>query len=242
MTHAHSLYGPLVLLAHLMGACLLVFRARKHGLKLSDSFDLVFFVVLAGALGARGGYMLSHWTEAEKTFGLFPPEKGGLSLFPALLACLLVFLFVCRWKKWSPWKMADLLAPALFLGLIVIRFGCLSAGCCYGISLNLSQWGWGGDSHTLPLPLLEILILAIVLTLVWPRTPLLQRSGLRTTVGFLVYGLWRLLSDPLRLERDSILPGHFDASSGLVFSAMLIGITLIVAAYLLKNPATETKP
>jgi phosphatidylglycerol:prolipoprotein diacylglycerol transferase len=42
------------------------------------------------------------------------------------------YYFILRKYKLSTWKMADIIAPAVAIGLCLGRVGCLLNGCCYG--------------------------------------------------------------------------------------------------------------
>ena len=45
-----------------------------------------------------------------------------------------------RWYRLPIWKIADLFAPSIALGLFFARTGCFMAGCCYGKETSL-PWG-----------------------------------------------------------------------------------------------------
>ena len=45
-----------------------------------------------------------------------------------------------RKHKMKPWKTADIMIPGLVIAHMFGRFGCLSAGCCYGKPTG-SSWG-----------------------------------------------------------------------------------------------------
>jgi prolipoprotein diacylglyceryltransferase len=61
---------------------------------------------------------------------------GGLVLYGALVGGALGYFgfwwFALRPKGISNWKMVDVVAPCLALGIAFGRIGCLCTGCCYG--------------------------------------------------------------------------------------------------------------
>jgi phosphatidylglycerol:prolipoprotein diacylglycerol transferase len=62
--------------------------------------------------------------------------EGGLVWYGGLLGGVvgyaLGYRFVLRKHNSSTWKVADIVAPSLALGLALGRVGCLLNGCCYG--------------------------------------------------------------------------------------------------------------
>src|SRR5207244_6621943 len=62
--------------------------------------------------------------------------QGGLvfygSLIGGTIGLLLAYIFVFRKYNLSWFKIADIIAPSLAIGLAIGRIGCLLNGCCYG--------------------------------------------------------------------------------------------------------------
>jgi phosphatidylglycerol:prolipoprotein diacylglycerol transferase len=108
-------------------------RARKEGIAAEHVQDLAFYVVIAGIVGARVVFMVQYgqpWTHFLNFW------EGGLVWYGALLGGVLGYLMgyvrVLRPHGISAWKLADVLAPSVALGLAFGRVGCLLNGCCYG--------------------------------------------------------------------------------------------------------------
>jgi prolipoprotein diacylglyceryltransferase len=61
---------------------------------------------------------------------------GGLVLYGSVIGgivgYILAYVLVFRKQGLSSWKLADVIAPAMALGLCLGRIGCFLNGCCYG--------------------------------------------------------------------------------------------------------------
>ena len=57
---------------------------------------------------------------------------GGMVLYGGVLLGIVVYLWFCRKWKIPSLLLADLVIPAIFLGLAFGRLGCLLNGCCFG--------------------------------------------------------------------------------------------------------------
>ena len=132
-------YGVMLLIAISSGVALAVHRAKKHGIHPDTILSLVFWLFVAGIVGARAFFVIEYW---EVRFAGQPPltllidvlrfTEGGLVIYGAVIGGLLAFLgFV--WRYGLPMRaMADILAPCFMVGLAIGRLGCLLNGCCYG--------------------------------------------------------------------------------------------------------------
>jgi phosphatidylglycerol:prolipoprotein diacylglycerol transferase len=68
--------------------------------------------------------------------------KGGLVYYGGVIGAILGGLFFSYRRKFPFWKLADLVAPSVALGLAAGRLGCLLNGCCWGkIPANLLPHG-----------------------------------------------------------------------------------------------------
>jgi phosphatidylglycerol:prolipoprotein diacylglycerol transferase len=108
-------------------------RAQKQGIAKETIQDLAFWVVIGGILGARLVFMVQYGQPLEHFFYFW---EGGLVWYGGLLGGVIGFfcayLTVFRKLGLSAWKLGDIIAPALALGLSLGRVGCLLNGCCWG--------------------------------------------------------------------------------------------------------------
>jgi phosphatidylglycerol:prolipoprotein diacylglycerol transferase len=144
----HS-YGFMVALGAIAGVILAVHLGRRAGFATAPLLDLCFWTLIAGIVGSRLLYVVVH---ARDYAGLcfVPPGprplarmlsdcaapltvwKGGLVFYGGALAAAAVLVGFAKKHRWNIGAVADLLAPALALGHVFGRLGCLLVGCCYG--------------------------------------------------------------------------------------------------------------
>ncbi len=60
-------------------------------------------------------------------------ESSGHALFGGIALLSVVGLAATRFANIDPWRVADASAPALAAGIAIMRLGCYSGGCCFGI-------------------------------------------------------------------------------------------------------------
>jgi phosphatidylglycerol:prolipoprotein diacylglycerol transferase len=65
--------------------------------------------------------------------------RGGLAFYGGFLFAAAFGLYYARKHRLGMWKMADLAAPWIALGLALTRIGCFLNGCCFG---QPSQLPW----------------------------------------------------------------------------------------------------
>jgi phosphatidylglycerol:prolipoprotein diacylglycerol transferase len=63
--------------------------------------------------------------------------RGGLAYYGGFIFAAAFGLWYARKHRLGMWKMADLTAPWIALGLALTRIGCFLNGCCFGKASNL---------------------------------------------------------------------------------------------------------
>jgi phosphatidylglycerol:prolipoprotein diacylglycerol transferase len=133
-------YGVMVALGMLAGIWVTVIRARRAGMSPEVFYDLGFWSMLAGILGARAAYVAAHWAQfpdgspgyREHPWNVLKIWEGGQVLYGGLILAVLVDLWLIHRRNLPVLKVADVAAPAVALGIAVGRIGCLLNGCCWG--------------------------------------------------------------------------------------------------------------
>lgn len=69
---------------------------------------------------------------------LYQLWNGGIVFYGGLFGVIIGIGGVSKYRGRSPLKVLNVLTPAFPLFHVFARFGCLLAGCCYGI-----EWNWG---------------------------------------------------------------------------------------------------
>jgi prolipoprotein diacylglyceryltransferase len=126
-------FGVMLFIAYVVCTWVAGRRAARMGIPKQTIQDLSIWMFLGGIVGAR----LTHtFVESGRIGDFYRIWDGGLVFYGAIpggaLAYYLVYYFQLRPRGISNWKMADIVAPAIALGLFFGRIGCFLTGCCYG--------------------------------------------------------------------------------------------------------------
>lgn len=168
-------FGVMLFLTFVASMLYLRWRIKALGLPLplKNVQDLVLLFLVTGVLGARIVYMIQYDVPISQFIRI---DQGGIVLYGGIIAGIITYFFVHKYmlKKYGIgfWVMADVIGPALCLGIALGRLGCLMNGCCYGHAVQE------------PYPGLEFPLLTAP-----ARETVCDTKGLQTTVGFtLTYG------------------------------------------------------
>jgi phosphatidylglycerol:prolipoprotein diacylglycerol transferase len=125
-------YGLLLAISFVVGAWLSVRRGRARGLSADTVLDLVFAVLVASIVGVRLFYVVTHLEEFQPWYRVFMLWDGGLTLYGGIVFAILAVWWQARRRGIAFLVVADVMAPAVVLGIGITRIGCFLAGCCYG--------------------------------------------------------------------------------------------------------------
>ena len=223
-------YGAMISIAIVLGLFLAWRQASREGIRPEVIVDFTLYAALAGLVGSRVLYVALHWSDYAgrpgAILGLGQGELQGLSIHGALLGGVLVGIFFARRYRLSFWRLADVYARPLAIGMGIGRVGCFLGGCCYG---QLTGGGWGcttlyapGLRH--PSQLYETALLVILFVfLSWYMTKP-RASGQLFAVFLAGYAVMRFLAE---IYRDSI------RVTGPLSLAQLVSVALLVAGLIL---------
>ena len=130
-------YGFMLFLAFIATTQLAVYLSKRQGIPPEVIQDLAIFLFVFGILGARVTYVIQFWHKyQDKIWNVFAIWDGGLVFYGSAIGGFLGFVaayfYILKKRNINFWKMADVVAPCLALGLALGRIGCLLNGCCYG--------------------------------------------------------------------------------------------------------------
>jgi phosphatidylglycerol:prolipoprotein diacylglycerol transferase len=75
--------------------------------------------------------------------------EGGIVFYGGVLTGIPVFLLFTKRYGLPPWKVLDIIAPGIALGIGIGRIGCLLNGCCWGSPTSL-PWGVRFPAQSIP--------------------------------------------------------------------------------------------
>lgn len=200
--------------------------------------DLLVWVTLGVILGGRIGYVLfynaAHYL--HNPLNALAVWQGGMSFHGGLLGVILALFLFARRRKISIYKIADLISPAIPIGLFFGRLANFINGELFGRPTDV-PWAMvfpgGGPAPRHPSQLYEaaleglaLFILLLAAVFLWR----LYRQPGRITGLFLIgYGLARIIAELFR-EPDShisFLAGGTTMGQWLSIPMVLFGLYLI---------------
>ena len=126
-------YGVMLALAVLVCTYLLSREAGRYNIPRDTAYDLVFWCILWGIIGARIFYIFIAWPYyMNNLIEILMLQKGGLAWQGGFLGGALAGVWFVHRKKLSLKPVMDWAAPYIALGQSIGRIGCFLNGCCYG--------------------------------------------------------------------------------------------------------------
>jgi phosphatidylglycerol:prolipoprotein diacylglycerol transferase len=135
MTHLFlPTYGLLFALGVVVGWWWFLRRAVRLGVDPDRAFNLTFYSLVAGLVGAKAALVIVEW----RYYLAHPPEilstlrSAGVLMGGILVGSAVFVLYVFR-QRLPLHRLGDAIAAPLALSQAIGRVGCLSAGCCWGV-------------------------------------------------------------------------------------------------------------
>lgn len=131
-------YGFFLLLATLTGVGLAYYRASKNGFVGDMILSLAFWMFICGIVGARLFFVIQKFDDfkvggaQEVVMKMANMTEGGLVVYGSLIGALLAASVFFWLHRLPVFKIADIIAPCMVIGLSIGRIGCLMNGCCFG--------------------------------------------------------------------------------------------------------------
>lgn len=210
-------FGLMVAIGVMVGTLIASRLGERWGVPTDDTIGLATRLVIAGVIGSRITWVLTHLDQIEDPIDVVAVWEGGLQFSGGFLAAIVVGLPTFRkWSRATRWRMLDGLALGLTVGLAIGRIGCYAVGEHLGgpTGFFLGTRYDGGDTREGPLAvgttihntsLYELLFLLVIAAVLWWT---LRRRPVAGSLmgGFCVlYGIGRFSTDFLRTYDDTVL-------------------------------------
>ena len=149
-------YGVMMLAGIVCGVGMAAWRAPAARFDPEVIYALAFWMFISGIVGARLFHVIEYWDQSyrQPTLGatlaaIVNVPRGGLVVYGALIAVLIMLPIFIRRHKLPGLALCDLVAPSMVLGLALGRVGCLLNGCCYGGATDV-PWAITFPANSLP--------------------------------------------------------------------------------------------
>lgn len=234
-------FGLFVAAGLLLGTWVLLRHGARNGIDPDRLSKLAWWIVLAGIVGARVTFVLTHWSGfSGRLWSVIALWEGGLQFSGGFL---LAVAFVLLWLRRNPdvkgLTLADGVVLGLAPGLAIGRIGCYAVGEHLGgtTGFPLAVHYLGGATREGPIDvgahihntaLYELLLLLPLIWLLFLLRERGARPGTLTATFLLWYGFQRLGTDFLRSYDETVLglTGAQYVCIGLVVAGLVMAVRL----------------
>lgn len=228
-------YGVMIALGFLGGALINRWLAKKIGIDPTFMIDTTFWGMMVGLIGARFVFVLTRLPYFfADPMSIFRVWEGGLVFYGGPIAVVIWGAWYLPKHRVNFWKFADCAIHGLVFGHILGRFGCISAGCCYGRPTG-AEWGIRSYAELVepqlrgiplhPVQLYEAVALMILLAgLLW----VFHRKVFDGQVLLTYAVVYPIIRSIVEIFRGDIIRGY--VIDGVLSTSQFISVLVFIAA------------
>ena len=225
----------------LVGIILAIFLAEKEAKKFKYDkdfiFDLAFWIIIFGIIGARLYYVIFNFELYKNDLlGIFKVWNGGLAIHGGIIVGLITLLVYCKIKGVKPLRVTDIAVPSLIIAQAIGRWGNFFNGEAHGPVTTLANLkelfipqfiivGMNiGGVYYHPTFLYESLwcILGFIILLIVRKFYKSLKCGQLTCIYLMWYGAGRLVIESLRT--DSLMLGSLKVAQLVSIGMIVVGV------------------
>ena len=244
----------MMVLAISAAICVILRLGRREGLDSGQLLDFSTWLLLVALLGAKVLMVISDWGYYRQNPGeIFSRSTflaGGV-FYGGFIAAVLFAVWYIRLHHLPFWKVVDVYAPAIALGLGLGRIGCFAAGCDYG-KPTTSMWGvvfrdpYSHEVSGVPLgiplyptqPILLLTGISIFAILMW-RYSRKSRDGEIFVLYLALYAVARFFIEFLRGDEDRGFVFNHLLSTSQFIAILAFATAVWMALILRRKPARQ---
>lgn len=245
-----SLSGIMIAVAMFLGLFITERLAKKTEQNTELYLDMAIRLVVASVVGARIGYVISHWEYFITDQGsVFDISDGGMSAVGAIIAGLLMSFIYCRKKKISWLLVCDTALPGIVAGQILASLGCFFGRNMLGtysegtLAMQValqdvdsravamgrasSQMVRGNFLQVHPVALYETVILTGLLIVLFVMWKVKKVNGIVLSLYLIGYGVMVFCMEFIRLDSQKIMGSDFSIEHIVAGVMILSGCTIL---------------
>ncbi len=117
-------YSVLILLGAILGIVLLIKEGKKFNYDKDFIFNMAFWTIIFGFLGARIYYVIFNFSIYQDDFlSIFKIWEGGLAIHGGIIAGLITIVVYCKKYSTNYIKLLDMVVPSVLIAQAIGRWG-----------------------------------------------------------------------------------------------------------------------
>ena len=231
-------YSVLILLGAIIAITLVVKEAKRYNYSKDYTFNMCFWAIVMGILGARLYYVLFNLNLYGDIWSIFKIWEGGLAIHGGIIAGLITILVYCKKYNIRAVRMLDFMAPALLIAQAIGRWGNFFNSEAHGAATSIEHlqslhipnfiidgMNIGGVYYE-PTFLYEsiLCLIGFIILLIIRRLKITKVSQI-FAFYLMWYGLIRFFIEALRT--DSLMLGGIKVAQLISVCMVLIGFVMI---------------
>ena len=233
-------YSILILLGIIIGVILLEREAKRFNYPKDLIFNICFWAIIMGIIGARIYYVLFNISYYRyNLLEIFAIWNGGLAIHGGLIAGALTVVFLAKKHHLNFLKLTDMTAPSLILAQAIGRWGNFFNGEAHGIATTYTELqnllvpefiidGMNiGGIYYLPTFYFESLwcLLGFIVLLIVRRLKYIK-IGATTCIYLMWYSVGRFFIEAWRT--DSLMIGGFKIAQIVSVILFIAGLSYLI--------------
>lgn len=233
-------YSVFILIGIIIGMILLEKEAKKFKYPPDLIFNICFWAIIIGIIGARLYYCLFNFSYYKNNLlEIFAIWNGGLAIHGGLIAGLLTVIFLAKKHHLNFLKLLDMAIPSLILAQAIGRWGNFFNSEAHGIATTYTQLkdllipefiieGMElGGIYYLPTFYFESLwcLLGFIILLIIRKLKYIK-IGATTCIYLIWYSLGRFFIEAWRT--DSLMLGGFKVAQIISITMFITGLTYLI--------------
>lgn len=234
------LYSIMILLAIIIGGRLAMIEGKKWNIPKDFMFNLIFWTILIGIIGARIYYVLFNLDYySQNILEIFMIWHGGLAIHGGIIAGVITIIIYCHKYKANTFRILDILVVGLIIAQAIGRWGNFFNGEAHGPettlaylqSLHLPNFIINGmfidGTYYIPTFFFESIwcIIGFVVLLFFRRRGS-TKIGQTTALYLVWYGIGRFFIESMRT--DSLMLESFKMAQIISILMILIGVIIFI--------------